>query len=49
MQDDFDNLEFQTNYFLQRCIKLEEFQDYEIANEFLLLAPVAINDLYNQN
>ena len=51
MQDDFDNVkkEVKPSYFLQRCVKVEEFYDYEFGTEFYVLAPVDVNDLYNQN
>ena len=51
MQDDFKNEkhEKKSNYFLQRCVKVEEFYDYEFGTEFYVLAPVDVNDLYNQN
>ena len=51
MQDDFDEKshEVKPSYFLQRCVKVEEFYDYEFGTEFFVLAPVDINDLYNQN
>ncbi|MDE5546167.1 MAG: hypothetical protein K2I88_01755 [Anaeroplasmataceae bacterium] len=51
MQDDFDEIkrERRPSYFLQRCVKVEEFYDYEFGTEFFVNAPVDINDLYNQN
>ena len=51
MQDDFDEIkrERRPSYFLQRCVKVEEFYDYEFGTEFFVLAPVDVNDLYNQN
>ncbi|MDE7105826.1 MAG: hypothetical protein K2O22_01515 [Anaeroplasmataceae bacterium] len=51
MQDDFDKINHmdRTSYFLQRCVKVEEFYDYEFGTEFFVVAPVDVNDLYNQN
>lgn len=51
MQDDFENkkVEKKPSVLLQRCVKVEEFYDYEFATEFYFLAPVDVNDLYNQN
>ena len=51
MQDDFDEFHpmDKRSYFLQRCIKVEELYDYEFGTEFYYLAPVDVNDLYNQN
>ncbi|MCM1196372.1 MAG: hypothetical protein NC310_04765 [Roseburia sp.] len=51
MQDDFDEINQikKPSYFLQRCVKVEEFYDYEFATEFFVTAPVDVNDLYNQN
>lgn len=52
MQDDYEEFDKRVNhksYFLQKCIKVEEFYDYEFAHEFYLLAPKDINDMYNQN
>lgn len=51
MQDDFDKIKHvdRTSYFLQRCVKVEEFYDYEFGTEFFVVAPVDVNDLYNQN
>lgn len=52
MQDDYETPEkkvFNKSYFLQKCIKVEEFYDYEFGTEFFLLAPKDINDMYNQN
>lgn len=50
MQDDFDEYypRDKRSYFLQRCVKVEEFYDYEFGTEFYYLAPVDVNDLYNQ-
>lgn len=50
MQDNFDDKKFKnTSYFLQRCVKVEEFYDYEFGTEFFVTAPVEVNDMYNQN
>ncbi|MDE7264191.1 MAG: hypothetical protein K2N64_05985 [Anaeroplasmataceae bacterium] len=51
MQDEFDKpqREYKPSYFLQRCVKVEEFYDYEFGTEFYVLAPVDVNDLYTQN
>ncbi len=47
MQDDFD---IKNNaYFFQQCVKIEEIYDNEFSEEFFVLAPVDVNDLYNQN
>lgn len=47
MQDDFDEYypRDKRSYFLQRCVKVEEFYDYEFGTEFYYLAPVDVNDL----
>ena len=48
--DDFDKKALKRNYYLlQKCVKVEEFYDYEFGNEFFVLAPVDVNDMYNQN
>lgn len=50
MQKDFEDKAIKdTSYFLQRCVKVEEFYDYEFDTEYYVLAPVAVNDMYNQN
>lgn len=52
MQDEFDESRVKVDspsYMLQRCVKVEEFYDYEFGDEFFVLAPVDVNDLYNQN
>ncbi|MDE6946421.1 MAG: hypothetical protein K2P14_04470 [Anaeroplasmataceae bacterium] len=49
MQDSFEDKKQKPSYFLQRCVKVEEFYDYEFGTEFYFLAPVDVNDLYNQN
>ncbi len=49
MQDNFEDKKQKPSYFLQRCVKVEEFYDYEFGTEFYFLAPVDVNDLYNQN
>lgn len=38
-----------TSYFFQRCIRADEYYDYEFSDEFFVLSPVDINDMYNQN
>lgn len=51
MQKDYDetNTKIKKYYLLQKCVKVEEFYDYEFGDEFFVLAPVDVNDLYNQN
>lgn len=41
--------DYTSPYFLQQCVKVEDLYDYEVGNEFFVLAPVDINDMYNQN
>lgn len=50
MEKDFDLLEEEKmNIVRQNCVLLNEFYDEEISNEFFIMAPLDINDLYNQN
>lgn len=50
MQEFDETKEVKDNsYFLQTCIPVEDFYDYEFSDEFFVLAPVDVNDLYNQN
>ena len=34
---------------MNQCIQIEVFPEEEYADEFYILAPIDINDLYNQN
>lgn len=38
-----------TGYLFQRCIRADEYYDYEFSDELFILSPVDINDMYNQN
>ena len=33
----------------QKCVLFDPYEDEEFADEFFLLAPIDINDMYNQN
>lgn len=56
MQKDYNNKDDQVfdpedkiNLIRQKCVRMDQFRDEEIADEFYILAPVDANDLYNQN
>ncbi|MDE7100837.1 MAG: hypothetical protein K2O05_03180 [Anaeroplasmataceae bacterium] len=38
-----------TRYLFERCIRADEYYDYEFSDEFFVLSPVDINDMYNLN
>ena len=55
MQDDYEKYlekyckRSRLNIVHQKCVLFDPYEDEEYSDEFFLLEPIAINDMYNQN